>query len=141
LSPLPGGGGGRLRKGAEDPAGVKPARAETAEDLFPVDVARAELRDGGVAAIGTAERGADAEAAFGEVQPVPDRSSNAVVLHPLHALLDATLEHQVFHQTADGIVGQRCDDGGAEAETAPQSARDVVFAAAFPYLECSGRVD
>ena len=60
----------RLRQRAEDAAGVEPARAEAAEDLVPVDVARRELRDGGVPAIGAAKRGADAEAALGEVEPL-----------------------------------------------------------------------
>ena len=100
-----------------------------------------ELRDGGVAAIGAAERRADAEAALGEVEPVADRAADAVVLDPRHALLDAALEHQVFDEAADGVVRERGDDGGVEAEAALQPAGDVVLAAALPHLERARGVD
>jgi hypothetical protein len=56
-------------------------------------------------------------------------------LTPGHALLDAALEHQVFHEAADGIVGERGDDGGVEAEAPLQPAGDVVLSAALPDLE------
>ena len=108
----------RLGQRAEDAAGVEPARAHAAEDLVPVDVARLELRDRRVAAIGAAERRADAEAALGEVEAIAHRAADAVVLDPRHALVDAALKHQVFDEAADGVVGERSDDGGVQAEAA-----------------------
>ena len=59
----------------------------------------------------------------------------------LTRLIDAALKHQVLHQPADGIVGERRHDRRVQAEAAPQPARDVVFAAAFPDLESARRVD
>ena len=130
-----------LRQRAEDATGVKPAGAERAEDLVPVDVAGFQLRDGGVPAIGATQRGAHAEASLGEVEAVAHGAADAVVLHPGHALFDAALEHQVFHEAAHRVVGQRGHDGGVEPEAALQPARDVVLAAAFPDLEGAGGVD
>ena len=60
----------RLGQRAEDAAGVEPARAVLAEHLVPVDVARLQLRDRRVAAVGAADAAARAEAALGEVQAV-----------------------------------------------------------------------
>ena len=57
----------------EDAAGVQPARAELAEDVVPVEIARLELAGGGVAAVRNADRAAHAEAALGEVQAVAHR--------------------------------------------------------------------
>ena len=66
------------------------------------------LRCGGVAAVGAAERGADAEAAFGEVEPVADLAADAVVREPAEVrLLDAALVDQILDQPPDGVVGQR----------------------------------
>ena len=103
-------------------------------------VARLQLRDGRVPAIRAAQRGAHAKAALGEVEAVAHGAADAVVLDPLHALFDAALEHQVFDEAADGVVGKRRDDRRVETEAALQSARDVVFAAAFPDLEACGSV-
>ena len=63
----------RLGQRAEDAAGVQPARAVTLEDRRPVDVARRELRDRRVAAVRTADRRANPEAALDEVQAVAAR--------------------------------------------------------------------
>ena len=94
-----------------------------------------------MAAVGAAERRADAEAALGEVEAVAHGAADAVVLHPPDALVDAALEHQVFDQAAHRVVGERRHDRGGQAEAAPQPARDVVLAAAFPHLERAGGVD
>src|SRR5689334_1966692 len=41
----------RLRERAKNPACMKPARTFGTEDRFPIDVARPQLRDGGVTTI------------------------------------------------------------------------------------------
>ncbi len=58
-------------------------------------------------------------------------------------LVDAALQHQVFEETADGVVGERGDDGGLEAEAAAQASGYVVLAAALPDVEaaCGGYAD
>ena len=53
----------------------------------PIDVARFQLRDGGVPAIRASDRAANAEAALGEVEPVAHRAPDAVVGHPTHVRL------------------------------------------------------
>ena len=64
------------------------------------------------------------------VRPTP-----SYLAHMHVRLVDAALVHQVFDQAADGVVGERGDDGGLEAEAAAQAAGDVVLAAAFPDVE------
>ena len=64
------------------PPRVEPAGAVLAEDLVPIDIAGLELRDGGVAAVGAAQRGAHAESALGEVQAVAHGAADAVEWHP-----------------------------------------------------------
>ena len=129
-------------KRAKYAAGVKPARTFVAKDLFPVDVARLELRNGRVAAVGASERRAHAEAAFGKVQTVADCAADAVVLHPLNVrLIHTALVDQILDKPTDRIVGKCCHDGGIQTEASLQSARDVVFAAAFPNLERARRVN
>ena len=76
-----------FRQSAENAAAMKPPRAFLAKDLFPVNGARLELRHRSVAAIGTTDGGARAEAAFGEVQPVARSPSHTVVLNPLDVRL------------------------------------------------------
>ena len=96
---------------------------------------------GGMAAVGAAGGGADSEAALGEVEAVADFAAYAVVLDPLEqGEVDAALEHEVFDEAADGVVGERGGDGGAEAEAATEAACDVVLASAFPDLELAGGV-
>ncbi len=54
--------------------------------------------------------------------------------------VDSALEHEVFDEAADGVVGERGDDGCLEAEAAAESAGYVVLAAAFggDELACGG---
>ena len=134
--------GRRLRERREDAAAVEPAGAVPAEDLLPVDVARAQLRGRRVATVGDADRAANAEAALGEVQPVAHLAPDAVVGDPAEVgSLDATLVDEVVDQPADGIVGERRHDRRAEPEAAFEAAGDVVLAASLPRLEGAGRLD
>ncbi len=106
------GGGGFGERGV-DAAGVEPAHAEFAEDVIPVDVAGLELRGGGVAAVGIADRAADAEAALGEIQAVADVAADAVVLAPLDEIGgDAALHDEILDEMADLVVHEGGDDGG-----------------------------
>src|SRR5690606_23937571 len=89
--------GGRFGQRGIDTAGVQPARAVTAEDRFPVDVALLELRGRGVTAVGGAGRTARAEAALGEVQAVAHAAAQAVVGPPQDvACVHAALEDEVL---------------------------------------------
>ena len=135
-----GGGGGER---GEDAAGVEPLRGVlVSEYRGPIKIAGVELADRGVAAVGTAGGGADAEAALSEVKSVADGASDAVVGNPLdEGGIDAALEDEVFNEAANGIVGQSSGDGGAEREAAAQASGHVVFAAAFPDLEVASGVD
>ena len=135
-------GGGSGERG-EDAAGMKPARAvRMAEDRFPIEVAGLDLADGGVAAVGAAGRGAHAEAALSKVEAVANGAADAVIRNPAdERSIDAALQDEVFNQAADGVVGERGGDGGAQAEAAAQAAGDVVFAAALPHLKLARGVD
>ena len=53
----------------------------------------------------------------------------------MNSRLDAALQNEILEQPADVVVGKSGADGGFEPETAAQSSRDVVFAAAFPDFE------
>ncbi len=132
----------RVGKGGENAARMEPADAELAENVVPVDVARLQLRRGGMAAVGAADRAADAEATLREIQAVADRAADAVERNPFdERRVDAALHDEIFDETADWIVGERRDDGGAFAEAFAEAAGDVVFAAAFPDVEGARRMD
>ena len=86
--------------------------------------------------------GPDAEAAFGEVEPVAHLAPDAVVRKPAEVrLLDAALVDQILDQAADGVVGERGHDRRAQAEAALERAGDVVLAAALADVEAPGRRD
>ena len=109
---------------------------------FPVEIAGLYLADGGVAAVGAAGSRAHAEAALGKVEPVAHRAAHAVVWNPVEQrVIDAALQDEVFDQPADGVIGERGGNGGAQAETAAQAAGHVVFAAALPHLKLARGVD
>ena len=134
--------GRRLGEGGEDAAGVEPARALLAEHDVPVDVARLELRDRGVAAVRAAQGRAHAVAALGEVEAVAHRAADAVVLGPAEVrLVHATLVDEVLHEAAHRVVDQRGHHRRVQAEAALEAAGDVVFAAALPHLERARGVD
>src|SRR5207248_9110596 len=125
-----GGGGG---KRGEDAAGVEPADAELSENVIPVEVTGLQLRGRGVAAIGAAHGAADAEAPFGEVEPVADGAADAIVLAPFDEVGgDAALHDEILDQVSDLVVDEGGADGGLVAETFPQPPRRVIFTAALP---------
>src|SRR5437763_1172195 len=127
-------GGRGLGERGENAAGMEPARA--AKDRVPIEIAGFELGDGGVAAVGAAERGARAESALGEVEAIARAPADAVVVDPAQpGEIAAALQHEVFDQAPNSVVDERSDDGGAHAEAAAQAARDVVLAAPLPHLE------
>jgi hypothetical protein len=121
---------------------MQPAHTDFAEDVFPIEVTWFELTGCGMAAIRNPQSAAYAEAALGEVEAVTDRAANAVVRNPPDELaIDTPLKDKILHQTADVVVCERGAYGGLEAETAPEAASDVVFAAAFPHLELTSGTD
>src|SRR6185295_4118829 len=119
---------------------VEPAHALLAKDVVPSEIASLELRRRGQAAIRHAHRAANAEPALGEVQSVAHGAPDAVIGTPLDEPgIDTALQDEIFDETAHVIVGKGGTYGRPEAEAAAQSARDVVFAAAFPGFELAGR--
>src|SRR5256885_14384157 len=87
------------RKRAENSAGVQPAGAMLSENVFPIDVARLELRDRGVSAVVAAQRCAHAKAALGKIQAIARGAADAVVLHPAHqGLVDSALINKILQQ-------------------------------------------
>ena len=92
-----------------------------------------------MAAIGTPERRANAEALLGEVESDASVATDAIELTPDDVRqVDATLHDQVFHQPAEIIDRQRSNDRRALAPALAHRARYVVFATAFPHLEAAG---
>ena len=95
-----------------------------------------------MATIVTSESCADAEAAFREIEAVARGVADAIVFDPAdQRLIDAALINEILKKAANGIIGKRGDDGSVQAETAFQSASDVVFAAAFADFEGTCRGD
>src|SRR5271155_1401921 len=67
---------------AKNSTGVKPASALLAEDFVPIDFARFQLGNGGMAAIVTSEGGTNTEAALGEIETIACGVAYAIVFHP-----------------------------------------------------------
>ncbi len=127
------GRGALLAERREDPAGVQPAHPELAEQPVQVEVVGAQLRDGGVAAVGDALGAAHAEAALGEVQAVARATAHTVRRGPADpGRVHPTGQDQPFDQVADLVVDERGDHGGGQAEHPRQAAHHVVLAAALP---------
>jgi hypothetical protein len=122
---------------------MKPLRTVLVpENCRPAKIAGVELADGGQATVRTADGSANAEAALGEVESVANLSSYAVIRDPSEqGSVNAALQDEVFDEAADGVVGQRGRNGGAQAKAAAQAASYVVFAAALPDLEVARGVD
>src|SRR5215470_9204700 len=121
---------------------MKPASAIFREYLLPIDLAGLELGNRGVATIGAAQSRTNAIPAFGKVQAIPKVASYAVVWHPAYVLLrDPALQHKVFDQSSDRVVGKRRDDRSFQAKAAPQPTRHVVLTAALPYSKLAGGGD
>src|SRR5690606_32692933 len=120
--------GGGFRKSGVDASGVEPADAEFAEDMIPVDVARLDLRGGRVATVWNADGAADAKAAFGEIEAVANRATDAVILTPEDEVGgNATLHDEVLDEVADFVVDEGRDHGRLQVEALPQAAGRVVF--------------
>ena len=130
--------GGRLGESTEDAAAVEPAGAFTSEDRVPVDLTRAQLGDGGVTAVGAADRTTDAETTLGEVQPVASRAADPVERDPEHMRgVDAPCQHQILDEASNRVVREGRHDRGGEPEAAAHAPCDVVFAAALPDVEAA----
>ena len=89
--------GRRLGEGREDASRVEPADAQRTEEVFPVEVTGLNLRGGGVAAVWDADSATDAEAPFGEVEAVADRSADAIIFTPFDIIgIHAALHDEIF---------------------------------------------
>src|SRR6187402_1372038 len=125
----------RRAQRAKDSAGMKPAHT-LRKDTVPVHIARLHLRNRGMPAIHRTNRIAYTESTLHEINAVPRLSSNAVVLAPKHMVqIDASLEHQIFDQTAHRIIDQRGNHGGLHPKDTSQSAGHVILATSFPDAE------
>src|SRR4029077_8902824 len=83
--------------------------------------------------------GTDSESALREIQPITNRATDSVVRYPSNVLLRNTpLQHEIFDEASDRIIGERSDDGGLETKAAAQSSRHVVLSAAFPSAKMAG---
>ena len=64
-------------------------------------------------------KAADAKAAFGKIQSIANLAPHSVIWLPENQLLiDAALQHQIFHQPSHRIVGQCRGNRGAQSKTA-----------------------
>src|ERR1700752_1638568 len=129
-----------FRQRTENAASMKPARAFRTEDLFPINIARLQLRDCGVTTILTTSSSAHAKTTFGKVQAIANRAANTVEFHPFQVrLVHTTLIDQILDQSADCIVSQRRNDCGIQPEATLEPARNIVLSAAFPHLKAARR--
>ena len=135
--------GGGSREGGENSSGVEPAGTVfRAENKLPIEIAALDLTDRGMPAVRAADRPADAESAFGKIQPVAHGAAYAVVRRPLEQRrVDAALQDKVLRQPAYRIFRQNRGDAGAQAEAAAQPSSYVVFPSAFPDLKLACSVD
>src|SRR5205807_6149648 len=76
----------RLAQSGKDSARVKPARADFAEDLVPIEIPLHDLAGRRVSPIGNAYRAANAETSFGEVESIPNCPPHFIVRHPFDEL-------------------------------------------------------
>src|SRR5690606_4693340 len=134
--------GRRFTEGGENAPGVEPAGSVIPEDVVPVEITGFHLARGGVGAVGTADRPANAVAALGEVEAVADLAAAPVVFFPLdEAGIDPALENEVLDEPSHRVVRKSCHGGGAEPKTTAQSASDVVFSSSLPGGELACCVD
>ncbi len=117
---------------------MQPARSLLAKDLIPINLPRLQLCNGRVAAVRTAQPGTYAKTALGKVESIAHGAAHAIIRSPDQMRkIDAALQHQVFQQPTDGIVGQRGHNGRAQPKAAAQPARHVVLTAALPSLKAA----
>ena len=120
--------------------GVKPAHAVLAKNLFPVDIALVDLASGRIAAIRYTFGAPNTKAALGKIKAIAHRATDTIVIAPLNVIyIHATLHDEILHQPANLVVSKCRDDTGFQPETTPQTARHVIFAAAFPHIEIPSR--
>src|SRR3989442_3738765 len=121
---------------------MKPARALLSEYLIPIDMDALELRPCRMPSIVASERSTHSEAALRKVEDVARSAADAIMFHPAHQrLVHAALINKILKKPADGIIGERGDDRGVQAETTFQPACDVVFPTALAHFKGSGGVD
>ena len=137
-----GDGDGGGRQPGEDAAGVEPAHAELAEQPIPVDIAGLHRRGRRVGAVRHSDRRPDAEATLGEVQGSPVAASEIVGFLPHDVFeIDPALQHQIFEESSDLVVGDRGHVGDALPEASSERPADIVLAAALRHPEGSSGPD
>src|ERR1700691_2183378 len=95
-----------------------------------------------LAAVGAADGGAHSISALRKVEAITHRAADAVIRNPANQRrIDPTLQDEILHQPADGIIGKRGRDRAAHAEAAAQPARHVVLSPALPGLKLPRGVD
>jgi hypothetical protein len=121
---------------------MEPADAFLTKELFPVDHAGLELRYCGKTAVRTGTSSTASIATLDEVESVADVTADAIKLSPVHVgSIDTALEHEILDETPHRIVGERGNGRGLQTEAAAESTYDIIFTAAFPYLELTRTVD
>ncbi len=86
-----------LGQRAEDPPGMKPARALFPENRLPIDLTRLECGHRRVAAIRAAQRCSHAKTPLGEIEAIANGPADSVIVHPADQRgIDAALVNQVL---------------------------------------------
>src|SRR5712691_5202338 len=133
---------GRRRQSAENAPRMEPARAMLSKNLIPINVTRLKLRNRSIPAIVTPQCRTHAETALRKIQTVARHPAHSIMFDPAHQrLVHAALVYEVLQKTPNGIIGECRSDRRVQAETALQSARDVVFPAPLAHVEGSRRGD
>src|SRR5262245_32218171 len=115
---------------------MKPPRVR--EYLIPIEIICCLLRRSSMTAIRTAERRAKSESPLGEIEPVTNPATDAIIRNPLYVrLIDASLINEVLNQATNRIVRERGYDCGIQREATFEPTRNVVFAASFAGLKSS----
>ena len=121
---------------------MKPAHAFAPEKSVPIDFAHLELRNRGQPPVRARARAAAAVAALDEIESVAHLPADAVKGHPLDVrYIHAALQHKIFDEPANRVVGKSGDGGSLQSKTAPKATHDIILAPAFPDLEFAGGVD
>jgi hypothetical protein len=104
------------------------------EDRIPIDLTGRELGHSSVSSIGTTQSRAHAKPALCEIEAVSSLAPNSVVRKPLQARgVDTSLQNQIFNEPPNRVIGERCNNCGAQAKASSQSAGHVVFSTAFEH--------
>src|SRR6185436_9347639 len=77
-----------------------------------------------------------------EVEAVARDTADAIERHPFDELgIDPALQDKIFEQPSHVVFGEGGANSSLQSEAASQSARDVVFTAAFPDRELTRSAD